>query len=89
MTAMARSLVCVVAAVSLGGAAAAPARAQQAEGGRLTGRVTDGSGAALPGVTVTLRPTGPGRPDDPGHRWRRPVRLADAAARPLRRDASS
>ncbi len=62
MTAMARSIVCVVAALSLGGAAAAPARAQQAEGGRLTGRVTDGSGAALPGVTVTLRPTAPGAP---------------------------
>ena len=62
MTAIARSIVCVVAALSLGGAAAAPVRAQQADGGRLTGRVTDGSGAALPGVTVTLRPTAPGAP---------------------------
>lgn len=29
---------------------------------RITGRVTDGSGAALPGVTVTLTPAAPGAP---------------------------
>ena len=39
----------------------AGARAQ-GEQGRLTGRVTDESGAALPGVTVTIAPSKSGKP---------------------------
>ena len=63
MTAMARPLACLVAATFLARRRRPPRRGQPAPtGGRLTGRVTDGSGAALPGVTVTLRPAGPGAP---------------------------
>lgn len=41
----------------------APAGATaQGEQGRMTGRVTDGSGAALPGVTVTITPPKSGKP---------------------------
>ncbi len=38
-------------------AAAVPAIAAQSDQGRFTGRVTDGSGGALPGVTVTITGT--------------------------------
>lgn len=54
MTAHVRSF---LAAAVLVTSVAAPAAAQPAaDDARLTGRVTDGSGAALPGVTVTVRP---------------------------------
>lgn len=47
----------------LGLLAALPAPAfGQGEQARLTGRVTDGSGAALPGATVTLTPAKQGKP---------------------------
>jgi hypothetical protein len=61
MTALAVRLAALAAVVAL--AHPSPLAAQPAlDGGRLTGRVTDGSGAALPGVTVTLRPAAPGAP---------------------------
>lgn len=63
MTAMVRSIAAVLAVALIGSVAPAVLRAQPApDGARLTGRVTDGSGAALPGVTVTLRPSGGGAP---------------------------
>ncbi|MGD9905806.1 MAG: carboxypeptidase-like regulatory domain-containing protein [Vicinamibacterales bacterium] len=52
----ARSLVASVAAVVVAAPALVAAQ-PAADQARLTGRVTDGSGAALPGVTVTVRPT--------------------------------
>ena len=53
---LARGL-CVVAFIAL----AAPARAQRTTG-EIIGKVTDESGAVLPGVTVTLRaPASPAR----------------------------
>ena len=58
MTAMLRSFACLAAVALVSLAAPSALRAQPApEGARLTGRVTDGSGAALPGVTVTVRPS--------------------------------
>jgi hypothetical protein len=63
MTAMVHSIAGLLTVALLGAAAPVDLRAQPApDGARLTGRVTDGSGAALPGVTVTLRPAGPGTP---------------------------
>ncbi len=63
MTVTARCLACLVAATLWSGVVAASAQDQPVPpGGRLTGRVTDGSGAALPGVTITLRPAAPGNP---------------------------
>src|SRR5688572_1040060 len=63
MTAMVRSIAGLLAVALLGTAAPVALGAQPApDGARLTGRVTDGSGAALPGVTVTLRPAGLGAP---------------------------
>jgi hypothetical protein len=60
MTAMVRSIAGFL-ALALIATAPAGLRAQPApDGARLTGRVTDGSGAALPGVTVTVRPSGGG-----------------------------
>jgi hypothetical protein len=56
-----RSALAVVAVLGL--MAAVPAGAtSQGEQGRLTGRVTDDSGAALPGATVTITPAKPGKP---------------------------
>jgi hypothetical protein len=63
MTAMVRSIAGFLVAALLGTASPAILGAQPApDGARLTGRVTDGSGAALPGVTVTVRPISPGAP---------------------------
>jgi hypothetical protein len=63
MTAMVRSIAGLLAVALLGAASPVALGAQPApDGARLTGRVTDGSGAALPGVTVTLRPARPGAP---------------------------
>ena len=63
MTALARPFVSVaVACVLAFGLPVTTAAQPAAEGGRLTGRVTDGSGAALPGVTVTLRGAGAAAP---------------------------
>ncbi len=58
-----RPALALIAVLSLitGEPAQAGARAQ-GEHGRLTGRVTDGSGAALPGVTVTIAPSKSGKP---------------------------
>ena len=63
MTAKVRSIAGLLTVALLGAAAPVVLGAQPApDGARLTGRVTDGSGAALPGVTVTLRPAGAGAP---------------------------
>ena len=63
MTPIVRSIAGLLAAALLGAASPVALGAQPApDGARVTGRVTDGSGAALPGVTVTLRPAGPGVP---------------------------
>ena len=51
MIASIRTVACITAIAQLVAPAAAVAQADQS---RLTGRVTDGSGAALPGVTVTI-----------------------------------
>ena len=59
MTALARPFVSVAVACVLAFGLPVTTTAQPAaQGGRLTGRVTDGSGAALPGVAVTLRGAG-------------------------------
>jgi hypothetical protein len=48
--------------VALGLLSGSPSRVHaQGEQARLTGRVTDGSGAALPGATVTVAPARPGK----------------------------
>lgn len=61
MTAMLRPIAGSFAAALIAAASPAELRAQPApDSARLTGRVTDGSGAALPGVTVTVRPSGGG-----------------------------
>jgi hypothetical protein len=52
-------LVCVVVAAVLGAGAGA-SRAEQAGPGRVTGRVTDGSGTGLPGASVQAHPEGGG-----------------------------
>jgi hypothetical protein len=58
---MVRSIAGALAVAVLASAAPVILGAQPAaEGARVTGRVTDGSGAALPGVTVTLQPASPG-----------------------------
>ena len=62
MTAMVRSIAGLLAVALLGAAPVALGAQPAPDGARLTGRVTDGSGAALPGVTVTLRPASPGAP---------------------------
>jgi hypothetical protein len=56
MSATARYVVAAAVAVALAAPAWVRAQEPSPDEARLTGRVTDGSGAALPGVTVTIRP---------------------------------